>query len=195
MIHAAYSDPHFGHANIIKYSDRPFVDVDEMDRELVARYNAKITPEMTVLWTGDGFFSPIERIKEIMSQLNGRKLLVNGNHDRDPNVMLECGFDMVMEQCVFNVAGNTLRACHFPYFDAHHSDKRFTHKRPPIVRGEMLVHGHTHQKQKFTTGKPNDKRFVQIHVGVDAWDYAPVMMSEIETLIRDNELAAFMPRR
>jgi calcineurin-like phosphoesterase family protein len=40
-----YSDPHFGHTNIIKYCDRPFASVDEMNEELVARYNASVGPD------------------------------------------------------------------------------------------------------------------------------------------------------
>lgn len=195
MIDAFYSDPHFGHANIIKYSSRPFATSEEMDQELVSRYNAKVSSNMTVMWTGDGFFCPIEKIKEIMSSLNGRKMLVIGNHDRNPDVMLECGFDIVVEQCVLQVAGSTLRACHFPYFDSHPSDKRFSHKRPPIVRGEMLVHGHSHSKEKFMTGAKTGKNWVQIHVGVDAWNYEPVSVAEIQNLINDNDLKSFLPRR
>ena len=36
------SDQHFGHLNIIRLSHRPFATVDEMDDELLARWNAKV---------------------------------------------------------------------------------------------------------------------------------------------------------
>jgi calcineurin-like phosphoesterase family protein len=47
------SDTHFGHANIIKYCGRPFASVEEMNRELIARWNAVVGPRDTVYHLGD----------------------------------------------------------------------------------------------------------------------------------------------
>jgi calcineurin-like phosphoesterase family protein len=49
-IKAFYSDPHYGHFNILKYCGRPFSSIQEMNREFIARYNSKIGPSDTVLW-------------------------------------------------------------------------------------------------------------------------------------------------
>ena len=54
---------------------------------------------------------------------------------------------------------------------------RFMNRRPPRIKGEVLIHGHTHQ--------PRRRDGNQIHVGVDAWDYAPVPLAAIEALIRE----------
>lgn len=45
------SDLHFGHINILRHCDRPFADIDEMDRELIARWNRRVTPQDDVyIW-------------------------------------------------------------------------------------------------------------------------------------------------
>ena len=35
-------DLHFGHENVIAFDDRPFKSVEEMDAELIKRWNAKV---------------------------------------------------------------------------------------------------------------------------------------------------------
>jgi calcineurin-like phosphoesterase family protein len=47
------SDTHFNHANIISYCSRPFSSADEMNREIIARWNAVVGPEDTVYHLGD----------------------------------------------------------------------------------------------------------------------------------------------
>jgi calcineurin-like phosphoesterase family protein len=41
---------------------------------------------------------------------------------------------------------------------------------------ELLIHGHTHSTEKLNG--------TQIHVGVDAWNYAPATLKEIEELVK-----------
>ena len=54
------SDPHFGHANIIRFCDRPFDDVQAMNDALVHRWNAVVQPEDTVYVLGDVALGPIQ---------------------------------------------------------------------------------------------------------------------------------------
>ena len=75
------SDTHFGHENVIKYCNRPFASADEMDRILIKNWNATVTNRDIVIHLGDVGLCSKERFQEIISQLNGRKLLVMGNHD------------------------------------------------------------------------------------------------------------------
>ena len=81
------SDPHFGHANIIKYCHRPFADADEMDRQLIARWNAAVLSAATVWLLGDVTVKP-DKLGALQRQLNGRKVLVAGNHDQPHPVSL-----------------------------------------------------------------------------------------------------------
>ncbi len=178
---AFYSDPHFGHANIIRYAERPFADVREMDAELIRRYNAVVAPDQCVLWVGDCFFHGRARAGEIMSQLNGRKVLVRGNHDSSVSAMLSLGFELVVEELVTQIQGVRVRASHYPHTaDVARDEAReakLRDRRPPKVPGEVLVHGHTHGRERVRPGL--------VHVGVDAWDYRPARYKEVSRLVRE----------
>ncbi len=78
------SDTHFLHTNIIKYCDRPFVSMEEMNKVMIRNWNNKVEPEDWVLHGGDwsyGRDAKPERIKEIRKQCNGNIILCRGNHD------------------------------------------------------------------------------------------------------------------
>lgn len=179
-INAFYSDPHFNHKNIIRLTGRPFDDLHHMNEELIRRYNEVIGPDDTVLWLGDCFFGPWHKFELIAQRLNGHRLLIMGNHDRNPGRMAEAGFALVMEECFLQIAGRVCRVTHYPYINAEppacRKDDRYAERRPPRVKGEVLIHGHNHANYK---GFEN-----MIHVGVDGWDFRPALMHEVEDLIR-----------
>ena len=50
------SDYHFGHANIIKYCNRPFETVEEMNEVIIRKHNERVKPEDTVFFLGDFIF-------------------------------------------------------------------------------------------------------------------------------------------
>lgn len=86
------ADPHFGDDRIRRYENRPFQTAQEMDRELIRGWNALVTGSDTVYVLGD--FGADGYEAEILSQLNGRKLLVKGNHDSKSNAEYRAaGFD------------------------------------------------------------------------------------------------------
>lgn len=169
-IAAFTSDTHYGHKSILEYSNRPFISIWQMETELIERYNSKVGPSDTVLWVGDCFFCNKSDAKKIMDRLNGTKIVVLGNHDRNPGPMTDIGFTIAMTECVINIAGQAVRVSHYPY-----QDKRYPDRCPKKSKDEMLIHGHTHSTKRID-GK-------QIHVGVDAWDYYPAMYNEVEKLV------------
>ncbi len=75
------SDHHFGHTNIIKFSERPFKDVQEMNEELIKRWNEKIQPNDRVYHLGDVGLGNADELGEILKQLNGKIYLIKGNHE------------------------------------------------------------------------------------------------------------------
>ena len=90
------ADTHFGHKNIIEYENRPFGNVEEMDKVLIKNWNNTVSKADTVFMLGDFSFYGKEKTMNICQSLNGKKILVMGNHDKHtPNWYRECGFEEV----------------------------------------------------------------------------------------------------
>lgn len=77
------ADTHFGEKAIFRYENRPFSDVEEMDAQLISRWNSVVGSEDIVYHLGD--FGGDGREAELLSKLNGTKYLVKGNHDVKSN--------------------------------------------------------------------------------------------------------------
>ncbi|MBR0156477.1 MAG: metallophosphoesterase [Clostridia bacterium] len=77
------ADTHFGSDALRRYENRPFADVQEMDEELIRRWNEAVAPEDTVWHLGD--FGAEGREAEYLARLNGKVNLVKGNHDAFSN--------------------------------------------------------------------------------------------------------------
>jgi calcineurin-like phosphoesterase family protein len=189
------SDLHFGHGKVIEYSNRPFKSVDEMDEALIKRWNSVVRPEDTVIVVGDFFmYHKKAKLKEILSRLNGKKILVRGNHDMTAPEMLTIGFDHVCESMTMKIANEIVNVSHYPYARPWWwiAFYRFMHKllpakffNPRVFKnqlkpdGRFLIHGHTHSIYQATPKKK------MIHVGVDAWDYKPVSIQKIGNMISE----------
>ena len=179
------SDLHLGHANIIQYCGRPFADVDEMDADLVRRWNERVMPDDVVWVLGDVALGAIHHSLALAATLEGEKHLVAGNHDRCwvgnrghekwVDRYRAAGFvDIVTRTEIDLGAGVVLPACHFPYQGDSHDEDRFEQYRP-VDDGRWLLHGHVHEKWRV--------RGRQINVGCDVWDYAPVDATTIRALV------------
>ena len=188
------SDQHFGHRNIIKYSGRPYADADEMNAALVTNHNALVKPDDIVVIAGD--FALDERlVKLYLSQLNGIKYLVAGNHDtchpankryRERNLQryVDYGFaalpviSMVLNDEQSMGMGSVL-ITHMPVAGDHGHVDRYVEHRPTVAESSdvrWVLHGHVHEAWK--------KRGRMVNVGVDAWNYRPVSLEQIATYLR-----------
>ena len=76
------ADWHYAHANILAFDNRPFKTVEEMNKELVKRWNAAVDPGDTVYVLGDMFWCKAQEALPVLQSLNGQKFLIKGNHDR-----------------------------------------------------------------------------------------------------------------
>jgi calcineurin-like phosphoesterase family protein len=156
------SDTHFGHANIIVYCKRPFKDVEEMDAELIRRWNARVQPGDTVYHLGDfALAKGGKKIPAYLERLNGQIHLITGNHDpKQPNALK--GFADVKAYKEIKVGEQDVILCHYAF--------RVWNKRH---YGSWNLHGHSHGTLK------RDFKMKQLDVGVDCWNYAPISFEEV----------------
>lgn len=137
------SDLHFWHKNICVYCNRPYGSVDEMNNAIILNWNSVVQDTDTVFLLGDIGFCGIEKLRDLVSQLKGNIVLVQGNHDSDKiaKKLLEEGLvtdvvrllDVVItgdEEC----PDQALTLCHFPMIDWANKEK-----------GAWMIHGHQHQ--------------------------------------------------
>jgi calcineurin-like phosphoesterase family protein len=76
------SDLHFGHKNVIRFDSRPFSGTEEMEQEIIKRWNDVVSNEDTVYHLGDFCWSKdIAEWCRLLDALNGNKVLIQGNHD------------------------------------------------------------------------------------------------------------------
>lgn len=184
------SDTHFSHARISELAARPFGSVAEMDAELIRRWNDTVAPADVVLHLGDVVLGSIADSLPLTAQLNGRKFLVPGNHDRvSPATQSrraiarftplyeQAGWIILPEIIEGTRRGTRLLASHYPYSgDTQDSDRHSSHR--PVDRGIPLLHGHTHDRENGPVGH-------QFHVGVDAFGYAPIPFTLIDAWADD----------
>jgi calcineurin-like phosphoesterase family protein len=158
------SDTHFYHKNIIRFAERPFKDVDEMNQVMVDNWNDRVDKDDLVFHLGDiGFFRSAQQMVELMSELNGRKVLIKGNHDRFTNSQYHAaGFEDIY---------NYYR---YPVPDPH-GDVDFwlemTHKPTVLKPGPINLVGHIHQQFVYQGNNLN--------MSVEVWGYQPVNLLEI----------------
>lgn len=152
------SDTHFGHHNIIEYEARPFQDVEEMNHELIKRWNQVVGPKDLVYFLGDFGMGRSAFLREVLFNLNGQISIVRGNHDDSLTKLIEIGFSLVADQLDLEYMGMMFIFTHQPQL-LMHSD------------GVVNIHGHIHGKTQFTDGK--------INVSTDAWDYKPVELKQL----------------
>jgi calcineurin-like phosphoesterase family protein len=184
------SDLHFWHANVIKYCNRPFASIDEMNEKLIKNWNETVKPEDTVYCLGDLSLA-VRPVEVYTKRLNGTKYLVPGNHDfchsyhkkgrslenREKWIKQyeEWGWKILPEQTTLDIPGvATVNLCHHPYVLIGPGDDKYERWRPKDD-GRWLICGHVHEKWKVV-----DR---MINVGVDQWDFKPVSIEEVSKII------------
>jgi calcineurin-like phosphoesterase family protein len=182
MFRAFYSDPHLGHKQIVAYCERPFAGLGEMHEAFIERYNAVVGVDDWVLWLGDCFLYTSElEARAMLARFNGHKGLVIGNHDKSKVWMAGLGFVFVVDQLTMKIGKRKVLVCHYPYAQTKRRngevDLRYPERRPQRIKGQVLLHGHTHT--------PKRRDGSMIHLGVDAWNYGPAPFEEVEKLVAE----------
>ena len=165
------SDLHFNHENILKYEpvSRPFTTVEEMNEVLIQNWNSKIGPGDIVYVLGDLCMGRYDTIEPIIKRLNGKIILIRGNHDtpRRIEVFQSLGIE-VRDIEYLRYKGRFFILCHFPIASEEFIDM--------VVRDNSEVvnlYGHVHHNA------PKGYHKGTYHVGVDTNDLMPISLNQI----------------
>jgi len=154
------ADQHYGHRNIIKYCNRPFSSVEEMDEELIKRHNKVIGIDDTVIHAGDFTLATRQIAGRYIRRLNGTHKFLVGSHDK---WIREINFPEIM---VKKIDGQTIVVCHYAMLVWPHSHYNSWH-----------LFGHSH-------GRLNDKiEGKSYDIGVDNNNFYPVSLEQIKTIM------------
>ena len=169
------SDTHFGHAGVCKFLRedgtklRPWDNPDEMDEEMIKRWNETVRPNDKVYHLGDVVIN--RKALKTLGRLNGEKVLIKGNHD------------------IFRLEEYT------PYFKdirAYHvlNGMIFSHipvHEESLGRFGTNVHGHLHTNRVMRTDpfghrEPMiDSRYMS--ACVEHHDFRPVLLEDLQKMI------------
>jgi calcineurin-like phosphoesterase family protein len=164
------ADHHFNHANVIKYARRPFESVEEMDEELINRWNSKVQLEDIVFHLGDFTLSNEKVAQRYFARLNGNVMILSNpaHHDKrwikTPQFTKSGQVKLISPLKTLEIENGkyplVIVICHFPIgeWDRKHY-------------GSIHLHAHSHGTYK---GEGNI-----LDVGVDCHDYYPVSLTDI----------------
>jgi calcineurin-like phosphoesterase family protein len=162
------ADNHFGHDNIRlpDYANRPFKSLEHMNGEMIRRWNERVKPDDTIVVVGDFMFrnsaggkkgeGDTKKAEYYKGLLNGEKVFINGSHDRNNGVKTR------IRSLIIEFNNEEIYVRHDPNYH------RFTHR--------LNLCGHVHnlwKHKEYETGK------WLINVGVDVWNFYPVVIDEI----------------
>ena len=164
MKHFVISDTHFGHRDIMGYCNRPFADTKEMDELMIERWNEVVGKDDVVIHLGDFGLASKEYLTEVVSRLNGHKILVLGNHDEESEQYYrDLGFETVSRYPI--LYGGTPDNCGY-YLMSH----------APLLLSETTpyfnFYGHVHNDSKYVDSSSSKC------VCVEKTDYRPYLFWE-----------------
>lgn len=163
------SDLHFNHKNILKYEpiSRPFNSIEEMNNALINNWNSIIHKEDTVYVLGDFAMGRDEDSKKCIEQLNGKIILIRGNHDNKSRIEMykSLGIEIYDIQYL-TYKGKFFILCHFPPVN-----EEFIKMVAESNKEVVWLYGHVHHNGV------NENNF--FHVGVDTNNLTPVSIEDI----------------
>lgn len=172
------SDLHFGHAAIIRLCKRPFSCVEEMDEIMTENWNKYVKKNDLVYVAGDFAYKNKISAATYLKRLNGRKILVRGNHDKEIETSREARSEL---ECVLPIThtfdpacgGHYISICHYPLLIW------------PGKNESLMIFGHIHNDTKgnhWLFIKYNERL---LNAGADINGFKPVTLDE---LIENNKI-------
>lgn len=131
------ADMHFGHKNVIRYDNRPFDSIEEMDKAMITLWNETVGDNDVVYILGDFSWYKEEKTAFILGCLKGHKVLIKGNHDHiSPKVARH--FDRICEYAEIKDGEEKVVMSHYPM---------------PFWNGQHInsihLYGHVHNSHQY----------------------------------------------
>jgi calcineurin-like phosphoesterase family protein len=171
------SDTHFGHAGVCSFMQtdgvtklRPWDNPEEMDEEMIKRWNETVKPTDKVYHLGDVVIN--RKSLKTLSRLNGDKVLIRGNHDifRDDEYRT-----YFRELRAYHVM-NGMILSHIPI----HPES--------LGRFGVNIHGHTHANRVMTWHPVKNHPIVDVRyhcVCVEQTDFRPILFEDVIARIKE----------
>lgn len=163
------ADTHFGDEAIIRYENRPFDSVRQMDEAMISNWNKTVTENDTVFLIGDFSAYGKEKNTAILQRLSGHKILVMGNHDTEnERYYYDCGFESVSR------------------FPVIYDGFWILSHEPVYINSNMPyanIFGHVHNNPVYA-----DFSKQSYCVSTERTDYTPIEFSEIRSKMMGKQL-------
>ncbi len=137
------ADLHFYHDNLNRRMDmRGFSGYEEMNAHMISRWNEYVTKKDEVYILGDFSISRGRATNEILRQLNGKKYLIEGNHDKylKDKEFDRSLFGWIRPYAEIRDAGRRVILSHYPVF-CYNGQYRTTPEGAPVA---YMLYGHVH---------------------------------------------------
>ena len=166
------ADQHFFHKNIYKEDffssgfKRPWRTEAEGRKNIIERHNSLVKKDDWVIHGGDFAMiakSQADRLRPILEKLNGRHILVLGNHDEiKPFNYINVGFTNVSTSYIMELDNRwKIVVNHDPS------------ARCVVDDNTIFLCGHIHNLFRAIPNK------LTVNIGVDVWDYYPINLGNI----------------
>jgi calcineurin-like phosphoesterase family protein len=165
------ADSHFNHTKILKYCNRPFNNVEEMNAVIINNLNSVVGKKDNIWHLGDfAFGKDVNELKKIFNRLNGNKFLILGNHDK-VNLMSQLDWKSIEIFKEISVGGNPIILMHYAM-----------RVWPASHFGSWQLYGHSHGQLL------DDPNLLSWDVGVDNNNFYPVSYDRIKEIMFSKKL-------
>jgi calcineurin-like phosphoesterase family protein len=152
-------DEHYWHRNVIKYANRPYPSIEDMNEDIISKHNSVVKKGDRVIHDGDFALCSREKAQEIIKRLNGEHIFLIGSHDR------WLGKRKQWDIRSYTIGNNQVIVCHYCLRTWPRSHYNSWH-----------LYAHSHGRLE-PIGKSHD-------IGVDNNGFYPVSEEEIEAIMK-----------
>lgn len=180
------SDLHIAHENALRFDNRPYENIDQMNEAIIHNWNNTVLPGDTVYILGDFIWQKEALWCNWLDQLQGQMVLIRGNHDpKSFSQATKRHFQDITEYKEITDTGRHVIMCHYPipFHKGTYDEKTF------------MLYGHVHNTREYTflkelqqkircnCSEPHHARGQFINVGcMMPWmGYTPRTLDEIIT--------------